>query len=421
MWSRSIALTMLVLVLVAFTTPAQADEWQDRHAARCGPMFKDYRTVELGQLHQCLANWYQSRQIDDVDSSEKSLVAEAASRLYQEGNREQEYIGKMIMIRVGVTPPPKTAKTAVAPKADEKPKDAAAAAKPRRAKYEPGETSEKDQKKAKKIRDAGFKDFKKGRHDKALKQFEKALEIYPGFAQALYDAACAEAILGNKKEAVEYLNKLTDVGTREALGRVQKARIDKDFFELRDDAAFREATGYVRVKITNGVGEYGEDEVDRIKRELDKLRHHVAAVSPDKVERTQPIIWHKDTREAQSAAYIFDKVLNHPNTKFNVIDWDTEFDVIISWGDEIKMDDHGDPIVTSYAPANPEDAERKTDELMYEQDRALREPETHARKVEHTVKTPERMEQKAEASKRRVETTVKTIEKTGKTIQGVFK
>lgn len=409
------------VVLGSFATGAAADEWQERHSPRCTPVFTDYRGVELGQLQQCLAAWYQTRDMSDVKQEERSRVAEAASRLYQEGNREQEYLGRTVMARAGVTPPPKVAKAAVAKPAVEDTAEFDAPKKPKREKYEPGETSEKDQGKAKKLRDAGFKDYKKEKYEKALTQFEKAIDIYPGYVQALYDAACTSAVMGRGEDAVEYLRKLTDIGTKDALSRVFKARVDSDFIALRDDPAFRDATGYVRVKITNGVGEYGEDEVERIKAELGNLRHDVAAVAPDKTERKRPIIWHKDSKEAKSAAYIFDKVLNHPETKFNVIDWETEFDIIISWGDDIEMDDHGDPIVKSYAPSSPEDAEKKTDELMYEQDAALRKPEEHARKVQHTVETPDRMERKAEASGRRVESTIKTMEKTGDKIKGLFK
>jgi tetratricopeptide (TPR) repeat protein len=410
-----------VVVLGSFATRAVADEWQDRHAVRCAPVFSDYRGVELGQLQQCLAAWYQTRDMGDVKQEEQSRVAEAASRLYQEGNREQEHLGRTVMMRAGLTPPPKVAKAAVAKPEVEETAELDAPKKPKRAKYEPGETSEKDQGRAKKLRDEGFKEYKKEKYDKALGKFEKAIEIYPGYVQALYDAACACAVMGRGKDAVEYLHKLTDVGSKDALSRVFKARVDRDFIALRDDPAFREATGYVRVKITNGVGEYGEDEVERIKAELSNLRHDVAAVTPDKTERKRPIIWHKDSREAKSAAYIFDKVLNHPETKFNVIDWETEFDIIISWGDDIQKDDHGDPIVKSYAPSSPADAEKKTDQLMYEQDAALRKPEEHARKVQHTVETPDRMERKAEASGRRVESTIKTMEKTGDKIKGLFK
>lgn len=417
--AAAVRLATVGLVAALALPTAQADEWKSRHAARCSPIFKDYRTVELGLLQQCLAHWYQTRELAEVDQSEKSLVAEAASRLYQEGNREQEYLGRTVMQRAGVMPPPKVAKAAAKPaeptaKAEE-PKT------PKRPKYDPGETSDRDQARAKKLRDAGYKDYRKEKYEKALTQFEKAIDIYPGYVQALYDAACTHALLGNADEAVDYLQKLTDIGTKDSLGRVFKARVDQDFLRLRDDPGFRATTGYVRVKITNGVGEFGEDEVDRIKREIEGLKHHVAAVAADKAERKRPIIWYKDNQEAKSAAYIFDKVLNHPETKFNVIDWDTEFDVIVSWGDDIQTDDHGDPIVKSYAPASPGDAEKKQDELMYEQDKALREPETHARKVQHTVETPDRMERKAEASGRRVESTIKTFEKTGDKIKGVFK
>lgn len=408
------------LVVALLAPSAGADDWQDTHSVRCTPVIKDYRTAEMGQLQQCLSNWYQTRDMGEVAPDERSQVAEAASRLYQEGNREQEYLGRTVMMRAGVTPPPKVAKAA--PKrAEETAKATAAPKKSARPKYDPGETSERDQDRAKKLRDAGFKDFKKEKYEKALEQFEKAIDIYPGYVQALYDAACAHALLGNKDEAVDYLRKLTDIGSKDALGRVFKARVDGDFISLRDEPGFREATGYVRVKITNGVGEYGEDEVERIKEEIEGLKHHVAEVAADKAERKRPIIWYKDNEQAKSAAYIFDKVLNHPETKFNVIDWDTEFDVIVSWGDDIQMDDHGDPIVKSYAPSSPDDAEKKQTELMYEQDKALREPETHARKVQHTVETPDRMEQKAEASGRRVESTIKTFEKTGDKIKGVFK
>ena len=253
-------------------------------------------------------------------------------------------------------------------------------------------------------------------------QFEKAVEINPGYVQALYDCACTSSLLGDAGAALDYLNKLRDIGTKDALRRVMHARVDKDFADLRNDRDFRETTGYVRVKIVNGVGEYGEDEVERISKTLRKLEHHVADVGVDKAERTRPIIWYKpEDRGARAAAYIFDKVLNHPQTKFNHIDWDSDADVIISWGDKIKFDEHGDPVVKSYAPSSPDDAEAKTDDLLFEQDKALREPEEYSRKVDKVVDTPDRLERRVEGGVRRTEKTLKTLEKTTDKVRGFFK
>lgn len=408
--------TALVLLL---SGPARADDWK-AHSAQCNAIFQGYRDAPAAQLSQCLGRWYELRALPDVKASERSMVAEAAAHLYKTGDRPQQHLGRTVLARLGVTPPaleaPKKAEEKVAKKAvEDKPKV------PARKKYVPDEASDAQMKKAKKIRTAGFKDYKKGRHQAAIKKFEAAIDAWPGFTQALYDAACTHALLGHADQSVEYLRKLVDIGTKESIRKAQHARVDKDFVSLRDNPNFRDATGYVRVKLVNGVGEFGEDEIDRITKTIGKLQHHLAAKGPDKADRTRPIIWHKEHRQARDAAYIFQKVLNHPNTKFNPIDWETDFDVIISWGDEIKKDDHGDPIVKSYAPDDPEEAEKMTDEMLYEQDKALREPDAYARKVDHTISTPERMEQRVESSERRVESTVKTIEKTGKKIGDIFK
>ena len=408
--------TGVVFALVVLACPGVwPDQWAS-YEGQCTPTFQDYRGVPVGLLQSCLTQWYQHRDLANASESERSLVAEAAAHLFKEGDRTQEGLARLVLSRLGVTPPPKAA----ASRETAEPRETRASREPERELYRPAEVSESAMRRAKKARKKGFKAYRRRRYEAALRDFERAINLYPGYVQALYDAACTSALLGRRDDAIEYLRKLVDVGERDrdALRRVHKARTDEDFVRLREDQEFQTVTGYVRVKVVNGLGEYGEDEVDRIVKTAQRVHYHVVA-GVDRKKRTTPVIWFKpESRAARNAAYILEKIVNHPRTEFKPIDWESEFDVIVSWGDEIEFDDHGDPVeVRTYAPPDPEATQ---DELLDEQDKAVREPQTYARKVDRAVETPERMGQRLEQSGRRVDDTMRTIDRTGDRIRGII-
>lgn len=404
------ALSIALLTAVASSSAIAGPAWE-RYSAVCEPVLAAPAASAPAALADCLARWFQTSSASESSEEERAKLATAARHLFDVGNREQKYVARSVLSELGMAPPARAAATPTT----------SPSAEPARAPYTPREASAADRAKARSLRKAGYRAYKKRRYRAAVGKFEAALARDPGYVQALYDLACTHALMGDGGESVEYLRKLHDIGSHEALGQVRHARVDEDFAKLRDDKAFRDATGYVRVKIVNGLGRYGEAEVARIRKELEAQRFHVAAVGPDKADRSQPIIWFRpERREARVAAYLVDQVLGHPRTKLNPIDWDSDFDIIISWGDVVRTGERGEPIIASYGPKSPEDAERKADALLHEQDKALTEKEEYARKVDRVLDSPDRMRRRVETGTRRVEKTIRKVEDTGERVIDLF-
>ena len=216
------------------------------------------------------------------------------------------------------------------------------------------------------------------------------------------------AIQGDADGAMTHLYCLQDIGDDDSIAYLKKSRTDGDFEPIRDEsAAFKELTGYARIKIGNSLGEYGEDNVDNLEASLDKLGYpDVELTETDKAYKA-PRIWYK--AECRTTAYFVLLVMNHPKTTLSVLDWeDEEFDVIIAWGDKVKKGE--DPKV--YVE-DPVDAEEEIDKLAQKQDEALRKPEEMAKEVDHTLDTPNRIADQGQDAVDRAGKTVETLEKTG--------
>ena len=86
----------------------------------------------------------------------------------------------------------------------------------------------------------GFRRHKKGDFKGSAEDFARAFEMDPEFGLAAFNAACAEAKLGRKKESLEFLKKAIDLQPEESR---KKARKDGDFDSLRSDSAFKKLVG----------------------------------------------------------------------------------------------------------------------------------------------------------------------------------
>jgi len=78
--------------------------------------------------------------------------------------------------------------------------------------------------------------FAKGETDVALRMFQRAIELYPNFATSYYNLSCILATKKEKEKALEYLKKAISLDQKYK----EKARIDKDFNNLRGEKEFEE-------------------------------------------------------------------------------------------------------------------------------------------------------------------------------------
>ncbi len=81
--------------------------------------------------------------------------------------------------------------------------------------------------------------FDRGEHERAKKILVEALGKYEDDSSVLYNLACAEALLGEKEQALSHLSEALDA----APGFRENAREDPDFESLRSDERFSALVG----------------------------------------------------------------------------------------------------------------------------------------------------------------------------------
>jgi len=81
--------------------------------------------------------------------------------------------------------------------------------------------------------------FDQGQHEQAKRLLTESLGRYEDNAGVLYNLACAEALLGEKDEAVDHLRQALD----ERPAFADSAREDPDFESIRSDPRFAELVG----------------------------------------------------------------------------------------------------------------------------------------------------------------------------------
>ena len=405
---------------------AIASDWTS-YKGDCDQVFKSHRTVVIQRLKECTGLWTAYADPNAVKPPDAQRLKIAFQGLYDRSinlqDEEGEFLARgaaerlraKLVLKLKRKPNPGTS----SPR-DNDSSTGNSAVNARRPKFIPPVVSARDRSRANREVKKGIKYFKRKKRRQALVAYKRALEIDPGNLDGLYNLAAEYAFRNQRADAVEALRKLRDIGTRNAISRLQEARIDRDFEPIHDYIPFKEVTGFARIKIVNSIGEYGEDEVDRIEKTLRKLKHTDIEIGIDKKQgRTAPVIWFKD--HSAATAWVLKKTVIHPGTLLTKIHWDTPFDIIVSWGNKIVKRQGVKQPQKDYTDVDPDKAEKRLDDLRREEDKALREPEKVARKIDHTIDTPKRIQNSVEGGVRRVERTMDTLKRTGNKVQRVFK
>lgn len=413
-----------VLAGLALTSPSHAQNMWNKHKWDCQETaFSDPETP-LQVVARCVRIWEAYRDLATVKQEERDRVVRVIRRLYREGSDKEAHIARIALNRLGVAQLPKRRPLSAAARAGTgdaaagTPTDAdiaATAAPETRIRCTVPPPSRAERKAAQKRIRAGKKAAKRNDQEEALAHHLAAVDLAPGLAAARYHAAAGHAALGQDAEMVEQLTCLQAIGDKDAVTHLRKARRDDDFRDIRDrSAGFKRVTGYARIKIGNSLGEYGEDNVENLEASLERLGMRVEEVTSTTKKYGEPHIWFKP--ECKTAVYFVMKVMAHPRTKTHIITWDDEpFDVMIAWGDAVRKGSEPKVYVR-----DPQDAERKLNDLANAQDEALRKPEAIANDVDRAVGTPERVEQKVDGSIRRAGRTLERIESSGDKIKRIF-
>ncbi len=400
---------------IAIPGAALAQAQWDKEKGNCDAVLTASDQAGLADLNTCMRLWEAYRDVSRVKDPEKQAAARAFTRVFKESDEQSRHIAEGALQRLGFAPPPQSA----AGKAG----DAAG-----RKKYRPHAGSPADQKAAQKLRSQAMKAYKKKDWSGALGLLDQALKLDPAYVQALYDAACCFALDGDKDNAIEYLRRLADIGSKESLEKVRKSRTDSDFAAYHDDPAMKAANGYATIKVLNGMDkesfEMGEENVFKLVEVLKdpKMGYKAAEGGEDKHPRDRPHIWYKE--HAKNQALVVMKIINHPKTRLVPMDWDGSEDLIVSWADKVEVGRDGEKVAkySMTKKGGPSaDPEKRMDQALAEQDNALREPEEYARKVEHVASTPDRIEGKVDSATNRVDRAVDTIDKAADKAGSLFK
>ncbi len=424
MTTRAVAASLLALSSLVSLAPAtaSADDWA-KYRGDCDDVLRSHSTQVLLKLKECVSLWTAYVEPNALKPNQRQEVKNAFQTLYDKGvqskDEEAQYFAVQAADRLGESLKLDNVKPPSAPSkgtGSEKAAPPEAKAKPARKKFVAPEVSKPNQKKAADLVKDGVGHFKKGKRDKALKAYEQALEADPANVNALYNHAAEMAFRKKKKECIESLTKLFDLGTKESMERLRNSRVDPDFAPMHDEVAFKEVSGYAKIKLVNSLGELGEDEIKRIEKLLGELKFKVVETGDDKTKgRQNPVVFFKD--HSAASAYIVKLAVVHPGTVVTKITWESDFDIIVSWGNKIVVKDGVKMPAKDYTDTKPADVEKQVQNLRAAEDKALREPKQAAYKVKNAVETPQRVKADAERGVNEVKSTIDTMKKTGDAIK----
>jgi tetratricopeptide (TPR) repeat protein len=391
---------------------AGAQQNWERQKGNCEEVFGSFQQAQINELKYCAALWEAYRDVSRLDDSRKQAVAGAFQRLLREGDPEGRFVARNALTRLGFPPAADTPSAGA---------DTSSRA-PERKKYRALPASDGDRKAAGQVRAKGMARYKKKDFQGALVMFQEALSRDPGSEQILYDIACCHGLLGDGAQAAEYLTRLSDLGTKPALARLRKAWTDRDFDRVRDDPGFKRATGYARIKVLNGMPtddkELGDDNNYKLVALLKspKLGFVAELGGDDKHSRDRPHIWFKDFSKA--SAFVVRQLIGHPRTRLVPIDWDTEWDLIVSWADKVEV---VDGVATVRYSMTRKDATGKTPEERLDgaarsRDEALSSPDEYIGKAEKTIAEPGKAADKVGST---VDRATGAVEKVGDAVDKV--
>jgi tetratricopeptide (TPR) repeat protein len=107
---------------------------------------------------------------------------------------------------------------------------------------------------------------------KAIPAYEKALELRAGYPwAAAYNIACCHALLGEKKQALQWVEKSFALGFR----RLHEARDDADLKALHDEPRFRELVALVDTSKMSRAEGWRYD-LKLLVRELKRIHYHLS-------------------------------------------------------------------------------------------------------------------------------------------------
>lgn len=320
---RIFALVGFSLVLcVASQASAQA-EWE-ANRGNCEDVLASPQNFDLDEIRSCARTWETYRNPSTLGSSEAQTFARGFSRLYYEGTASDQRLAETALRRMG---------TSVLPRGDFLPTGTSVSRTTVTRDTTPihvGRSSSRARRRAGSHNSDGMDAYNRGDYSEAASYFERALEQDPWHVLAKYNLACQYSLLNRASDAVRHLDELSRWDIPESSERMARARVDEDFIPIRDDARFRDITGYTRAQLLNGAGAAGLGPVDGIRSQMMDADIDVASYGYERHIRLRPVIYYRDGYE--STAHGLNRMLALPNTDVRVLTWQTDYDLVVVYG-----------------------------------------------------------------------------------------
>ncbi|PKN58305.1 MAG: hypothetical protein CVU56_06590 [Deltaproteobacteria bacterium HGW-Deltaproteobacteria-14] len=103
---------------------------------------------------------------------------------------------------------------------------------------------------ARRLNRTGLQKHRRLELEAAIRDYQQALDAWPGHPFSNYNIACAYALTGHPDDALRHLAILAVVGDEASRDRLLSARTDADFDAMLDDPRFREVTGYTPIYVS---------------------------------------------------------------------------------------------------------------------------------------------------------------------------
>ena len=191
---------------------------------------------------------------------------------------------------------------------------------------------------------------KKQSMGRAISYYRDALENNPFNVSAKYDLATLLALEGDEDGALAQLTDLYKWDDEEAQMKLSKASFDDDFASIRDNMTFKQLTGYVRISIFNGTGNLGINDVESIRKKLEKKKIPIAESKfNDTIELAPKIVYREGYEDYAENIKNILKLKNLKLVAMKEKDAMNDVnDIRIIWGDPKAREINGQdaPIVT---------------------------------------------------------------------------
>lgn len=308
--------------LLAWSASAQP-EW-DANKGNCDDALQQPQDFQLSRVRTCVQIWETYRDVGNLSMDQRARYARGFSRLYYQGSAADRSLAQGALSRMGMDvlqegdfladdgPDPSQWQRDTTP-------------------IHVGDSSRRAQRRANSLNSDGLDAYNGGDYAGATRLFEQALQEDPWHVLAKYNLACNYSLLGRYDEAVRHLNELSRWDIPQSDERMARARVDEDFIPMRDDYRFRLITGYTRAQVLNGAGEGGLEAVAAVRQAFLDAEVDVSSYGYDAHTRVRPLVYYRPGYE--STARMAESVLAHEETELRRIDWRSDFDVIVVYGD----------------------------------------------------------------------------------------